>query len=320
MADRAMPWRRAAAAAGVGVSVAVFWAPDPDASLRSALELHDLGHVAAFGLVAALFAFAFSARARPTFRSRAGAIWLAAAAAVALGAAVELAQAATGRNGDLLDVLRDAGGTLCVALTLTARDDALSTRMRIALAGAAISILAACAYPVLAALQDEVRARAQFPVLASFETASELSRFRFENGMKPRIVSMTDVAGRAATGMQLSLPPGKYPGFELSYFPRDWRGAQALRLLISNPGPESIELNVRIDDALYDYKLDLADRYDRAFSLPAGTNRIEIPLSEVAAAPRGRRLDLGRVKTLLVYAVDLAQPREIVVGPIVLLP
>jgi hypothetical protein len=130
---------------------------------------------------------------------------------------------------------------------------------------------------------------------------------------------MTDDEGRAASGMQLRLPPGRYPGFELSYFPRDWRGARALRLLIANPEPTPLELHVRIDDAQYDYHLDLADRYDHAFPLLPGASRIEIPLSEVAGAPRGRRFDLGRVQTLLVYAIDLAQPREIIVGPIELI-
>jgi hypothetical protein len=249
-----------------------------------------------------------------------GTIWLAAGAALALGAGVELAQAATGRNGDPWDVLRNAGGALGAALLLAVRDPGFSGAVRAALAGAAMAILIACACPLLAALHDESRARAQFPVLASFETASELSRFSFGEGMSPRIVPITDEEGRAAHGMRLRLPPGRYPGFELSYFPRDWRGARALRLLVSNPDTAPLELNVRMDDAAYDYRLDLADRYGRAFALLPGANRIEIPLSDVATAPRGRRFDLGRVQTLLVYAVDLAQPREIIVGPIVLLP
>jgi hypothetical protein len=319
MARPASTWRRIAAAAGVVISVAAYWAPDPDASLRSALALHDLGHVAASGLVTALLAFALSARSRSTLRARAGAIWLAAGAVLALGAGVELAEAVTGRNGDPWDVVRDGAGALFAALMLMACDRAISDGMRAALAGAALSTLAACVYPTAAALHDEARARAQFPVLASFDTASELSRFRFEEGMEPRIVPMTDDEGRAIPGMRLRLPPGRYPGFELGYFPRDWRGARALRLLIANPEPTPLELHVRIDDAQYDYHLDLADRYDHAFTLSPGANRIDIPLSDVAAAPRGRRFDLGRVQTLLVYAIDLAQPREIIVGPIELI-
>jgi hypothetical protein len=75
---------------------------------------------------------------------------------------------------------------------------------------------------------------------------------------------------------------------------------------------------VRIDDAEYDYRLDMGDRYNRSFVLSPGANRIEIPLADVAAAPRSRRFDLGRVRSLLVYAVDLTRPREIIIGPIVL--
>jgi hypothetical protein len=120
--------------------------------------------------------------------------------------------------------------------------------------------------------------------------------------------------------MQLHLPPGKYPGFELNYFPRNWQGMRALRLLITNPETTPIEMTVRIDDAEYDFKLDLDDRYNRSFPVSPGVNRIEIPLSDVAAAPRNRRFDLGRVQSLLMYAVDLERPRSIIIGPILLLP
>lgn len=311
--------RWAALAMCAVIATTVFWAPDPDTSLRSALAIHDFGHVVAFGLVTALFAFALPPRSLPTIRGPAGTACLAAGAALALGAAVELAQAASGRNGDPWDIVRDGGGAVSVALILAARNPAIAGRARAALAGVAILAMAAFTWPILAALYDEARARAQFPVLASFETMRELSRFRFGKEKKARLVSTLDDEGRPVSAVQLHLPPGKYPGFVLSYFPRDWRGMRALRLLIVNPEPTPFEMTVRIDDAEYDYRLDLADRYNRSFPLSPGANRIEIPLSDVEAAPRGRRFDLGRVQSLLVYAVDLEHPREIIIGPIVLL-
>jgi hypothetical protein len=302
------------------IAAVAYGAPDPDATLRSALALHDLGHVAAFGLVAMLLARALPARSRPPVQARRAAIWIAAGAALALGAAVELAQAVSGRGGDPWDVARDGGGALCAALMLTARESAISSGARAALAAAAFSVAAALTYPVVVALIDEGRARTQFPILASFETRSELSRFQFGDGVIPRIVPIIDDEGRAASALRLQLPPGRYPGFELRHFPGDWRGMRALRLLIVNLGRVPIEMTVRIDDIWYDYRLDAADRYNRAFSLSPGANRIEIPLSEVAAGPRGRRFDLARARSLLVYAVDLEQAREITIGPISLLP
>ena len=312
-------WRWAALATCAVIAAAVFGAPDPNSRLRSALAIHDFGHVVAFGMVSVLFAFALSARSRPTFQGRAGAICLAAGAALALGAAVELAQAASGGTGDPWDVVRDGGGAFSVASMLTALDPAISARARAALAGAAVIAVIALAHPIWAALDDEARARAQFPVLASFETARELSRFHFGEGKNPSIAQIPDDEGQSVSAVRLHLPPGKYPGFVFRYFPGDWRGMRALRLLIVNPEPTPIEMTVRIDDADYDYRLDLEDRYNRSFPLSPGANRIEIPLSDVEVAPRGRRFDLGRVQSLLVYAVDLAQPRDMIIGPIVLL-
>jgi hypothetical protein len=86
--------------------------------------------------------------------------------------------------------------------------------MRAVIAGAGLFVFAAFAYPVFAALNDEACARAQFPVLASFERRSELSRFSFGEGLRPRIVSTTDDKGRAISAI-VPLPPGRYPGFEV---------------------------------------------------------------------------------------------------------
>jgi len=310
-------WRWAALTICVVIAAAVFIAPGPDNNVRSAIAIHDFGHVVAFGLVTALLAITLSVQSRPTFQGRARATCLAAMAALAVGATVELAQAASGLHGDPWDVVRDGGGVLSVSLTLVALDSRTSGRLRAVLAGLAVLVLAAFAHPVYAALDDEARARAQFPVLASFETPSELSRFHFGGGMKPRIVVTTDDQGRAISAAQLHLPPGRYPGFELRYFPGDWRGLRTLQLLINNPENTSIELTVRIDDNEYRVRMD--DRYNRSFLLSSGVNRIEIPLSEVAASPRDRRFDLGRVHSLLVFAVDLESPRTIVLGPITLL-
>jgi hypothetical protein len=298
------------------IPVAVFYAPAPNSRLRSAIAIHDFGHVMAFGLLAAVLAFALSARSRLEFRSRVGATCLAGAAALVLGASVELAQETSGFGGDPWDVIRDGGGISFVALTLIALDPTMPARARAALVGLAIVILAVFAYPVLVALDDEARARALFPVLATFESKTELSRFHFGKGIRPKIIQTKDDKDRAVSAMRLRLPPGEYPGFELRYFPEDWRGMRALQVLIANPERTPIELTVRIDDV--EYRLNLDDRYNQSFRVAPGVTRIKIPLTEVKKAPRDRKFDLGRVFSVLVFAVDLEQPHSIIIGPIAL--
>lgn len=309
-------WRSTAIAACLAIAAAVFGWPGPDHDLRSAIAIHDFGHVIAFGVVTLLLAVALNGQPGATVNGRFRTIWLSAVLALFLGVSVELAQAVTGRNGDVWDAVRDAGGAASIALVLSALRHKIPSVVCAALSGAALLILAALAYPAIAALHDEARARMQFPMLASFETEGELSRFRFTEGITPRLVMITSGNVLPVSGMQLQLPSGRYPGFELRYFPRDWRGMRALRLLIINPSPDPMDLTVRIDDVSYRQRLD--DRYNRSFSLAPGPNRIEIPLANLAFSPRHRRFDLSRVFALLVYAVDIKNSRNIIVGPITL--
>lgn len=312
-------WRRLAALVACAlISTLIIVAPDPDDSLRSAIALHDFGHVIAFAVVTALLLVSRPAPDRAGILPRMRAAGLAASGALLLGIVVELAQALIGGVSDPWDVLRDAGGAVCAAVLWIAGDTGLRAGARLGLAGAAILVLGAFTLPLVAALEDEARARKEFPVLASFESERDLSRLRIDAGSSEKLISTADGEGRPVAGLALHLPPGKYPGVALRYFPRDWRGLRALQLLLVNPAPVSQEIWIRIDDADYDYRLDMADRYTRSFVLSPGANRIEILLADVASAPRGRRFDLGQVQLLLVYAVDLTEPREIIVGPIVL--
>ncbi len=118
MTGSAKVWRWAALASSAVLSAIVFWGPDPDRTLRSALAIHDFGHVVAFGLVSALFAFALSVQTLPTSLRRVRATSLSAVAATLVGIAVEFAQAASGGNGDPWDMVRNGGGALSAALLI----------------------------------------------------------------------------------------------------------------------------------------------------------------------------------------------------------
>src|SRR5262249_16346270 len=80
----------------------------------------------------------------------------------------------------------------------------------------------------------------------------------------------------------------------------DWRAYRELRIVVANPGDASLVFNVRIDDAgggeVYD------DRYNGAFRLaPRSRRAIEIPLTTIASAPRGRALDLGAIARIVLF-------------------
>jgi hypothetical protein len=93
---------------------------------------------------------------------------------------------------------------------------------------------------------------------------------------------------------------GEYPGLVLEELPADWRGYQTLAITVRNPGPAPESLTVRIHDLAHDQRYD--DRFNRTFLLAAAsTEIIRIPLSEIAAAPAGRPLDLASVAGLVMF-------------------
>jgi hypothetical protein len=58
------------------------------------------------------------------------------------------------------------------------------------------------------------------------------------------------------------------------------------------------------------------DRFNRLFVITTGWNDLEIPMSEIASAPRGRTMDLTRIEGLSFFTVDLERPRTIFIDQV----
>ena len=80
-----------------------------------------------------------------------------------------------------------------------------------------------------------------------------------------------------------------------------------------------ITVTVRVHDALHDWQF--IDRYNQAFALDAArTTRVEIPLRDIAYAPRGRSMDLAHIAAVAVFRADGASVAEFGVEVISLEP
>ena len=87
----------------------------------------------------------------------------------------------------------------------------------------------------------------------------------------------------------------------------DWRGYRELELAVGNPGTEPLDLTVRIDDRAHDGRFE--DRYNGVFRVEAGARRrIAIALTEIEAAPRGRRMDLAHMGLVAVFRAEAGPP------------
>ena len=305
-------------AIGIAVAIAVF-TPDGESTLRSAARFHDFLHVPGLALVAVLLLAAFPVPARtdaggdrgesgrrPRIRTlRAGRLLAVFLAALAVGVLIELLQALSGRVVSGGDVARDAAGAAAAVLGAAAWEAGVRPVVRGVLLTGALLIVAAFAVPTVEALWEEHLARRQFPVLADFTRPEELDRFDW-NHSTPSWTAAAD--GHRA--VHVTLWPGRYPGFALEYFPGDWRGYRHLVLAAANPAGAPLPMVIRIDDEQHNQHFD--DRFNARFVLAPGWNEIRVPLAEVEAAPRGRRLDLSRVEQVIVFSHGLRERRDLV--------
>ncbi len=155
----------------------------------------------------------------------------------------------------------------------------------------------------------EYRQLRQFPVLSDFESRWDLP---FWEGSVLRIREPVDQGEYSLAVRLLSTQKNPYAGAHLTRLVSDWRGYQALRLSIFNPGTEMLRMTLRINDTAHDRSEGLfSDRYNGRLMVEPGWNHYRIPLADIANAPENRTMNLARVNRLLIFATGVIEPRWI---------
>ncbi len=217
--------------------------------------------------------------------------------------AVEIIQPLTGRSASLEDLLNGFAGIL-LAFTLVAAADSMR---RIATGIILFPLAAVCAFAAfLPAWRESAGMRwraANFPLLADFETDAELLLWP-QSGEGTTLARVREHASRGQFSLRITTAAGAvWPGVRLLAGGRDWSAYQSLALEIWNAGP-AFALTLRVDDD-FPHKLP-DDRFYRDLQLAPGWNRIRIPLSEIAASPSARRLNLRAIRAAALF-IDAPQ-------------
>lgn len=253
----------------------------------------DFAHVAAGAVLAWLATVHMQRRGVAGPWARVGGL-IFAAGLLGIGEAL---QPLTGRSAQLGDLLADGLGAAgaFVWLALGGRRQAL-----LAACGAAIPLALGAAPAVLEAI-DVGRQQRQWPVLADFESALEMSRWSSREGVLARTTGeTTQGAGR----LSATLPAGRYPGFAMHHPHPHWQGLRALAFDLELERPLRVQLKIvdRTHDESY------GDRFNTSFDLAAGRHTLEIPLDRIQHGPEKRLLDLDAISSLVWFVEDLEAP------------
>lgn len=270
-------------------------------SPRSYTQLWNLGHILYFAL------FTLWLQRLPPLRrtlmptaQRLGLLFF---CPLVVGIAIEYLQyLSNGRPPSGADICRNQLGVI-IALVFQ-RPLPWHTELRLLpalLRGLTLLLLLFALLPLGKALWDEHQAQRQFPLLADFESPFELSRWLY-----PRQLQYENTVvrhGRRAARVQLST--ARYSGIALFHFPGNWQGYHRLHFSVYNPLPDPLELNCRIHDAAHKrHDSRYEDRFNTRFSLLPGWNDLNISLLQVAAAPKGRRMDMRNIEGFGLFVVE----------------
>ena len=259
--------------------------------------LWDLGHLPCFALVAYVTVRGLWGRVRLS-----GPAWilLLSGGALLAGVLVELIQFQVGRSVSGRDLFNDLVGAYLVAVLYPPIQRQLAPYLRRFLRAVLVALLAVAFAPLVIQAYDHSLALRQFPLLASFEHPTELSRWK---GSRHERVAQYPVDGEYA--LRLRFQGEGYEGVSLSHFPGDWRGFEFLELSIYNEG-EALRATLRIhDDAHVRGEMAYSDRYNLGLQVESGWNHLRIPLQQVAQAPLNREMDLSKIRNLGLFVYDL---------------
>ncbi len=162
------------------------------------------------------------------------------------------------------------------------------------------------AYPILTLLIDTWKMEKDFPVLGSFESSLEMSRYSGQDGIQDRIRLH---ATEGIYSLKSQLNAGLYPGISMNYLHNDWKGYTTLTFDVFLDGTTPLELTVRINDRMHNDEY--LDRFNKIFQVIPGINHISIRLDEVKTAPRGRVMDMADIVKISVFAYKLKGPRTV---------
>lgn len=283
-----------------------------DEAARSFKAFWDLGHIAVFALWSYLLLKGLKVFVGLRFPKQAGLLLV---FTLIVGASIELLQYGFIRTPSVHDVVRDIIGTLATLAFLAPQRVALSKNVLRSFQTSTALLVIGALFPFTGAITDEYIARKSFPVLSSFESPFEMSRWECRSGCS----IVKGVAPDGGGSLKVPLATTLYSGVSLRYFIRDWRGYSFLNFNIFNESQEPLRMTCRIHDKWHRARGNkYSDRYNVRLTLSPGWNSIRIPLADVASAPRERKMDMAEIRSVGFFVTRLKKEMNVYVDDLVL--
>lgn len=264
-------------------------------------RLMDFAHIPLF------FALAVVTVNAPIFPKQMGRGWRLAITALFLTAfagATEIIQPYFNRTKDIIDFRNGVFATVVgLAGVEVWRRPGHALRLlylALVIAGSSYAL-----HPAFAEFQGIVWRRLQFPLLAGFESPSEMLAWHPSDGAEISRSHSNVAAGDWS--LHLLFQNRTLSGAEFFLSQCDWRGFAVLKFDAYNPGAP-FTLILRVDDD--GPHGTVGDRAHWTALLGSGWNHVTIPLSELEHAPKSRVLNLSAIRRMVFFTETRAEKHE----------
>jgi VanZ family protein len=200
------------------------------------------------------------------------------------GIVTECIQALTPyRHFRLGDIYTDALGAAVFLFFTYSLQNRLRPRHFIIMRNVLLLLVMIRGYPIFTLSVDTWDMEKDFPVLSSFESPFEMTRYSGKGSTLNRI-RLHATEGKYS--LKADLNAGLYPGISMDSLHNDWRGYTTLNFDVFLEGTTPLDITVRINDRKHNEEYE--DRFNKVFHIFPGKNHILINLDEVKTAPKGR--------------------------------
>jgi len=230
---------------------------------------------------------------------------------VIIGALIEYIQVFGPRDADLWDLVRDAAGAFSFLGVYAAADQQLARKWsrtaRLLIRAVSILVLLAALTPLALWAGAYLHRDAIFPKLLTFDSVLESKFLTVRNAEVARVSPPSGFTScEGGTVGKLIMHPDTYCGFRIAEPCPDWSGFSFLRFDIYNEIDSTVNLVIRIDDIHHNSQYE--DRYNRAFRITPGLNRISVDLQEVRVAPSSREMDMTAIQYIYFFTYMPKEP------------
>ncbi len=279
-------------------------------------EVQNTGHTLLFAVVAVLVLLLLQ-DSTVMFRPASLKLYIVAGlVSLLLGVLAEFVQQLIGRDSSASDIMRDLTGIvtglgLCASLDSRLRSLWLKSRkiVKVGIIALTLCVISAGLLPLVYLSAAYLQRNEAFPVILNLKEKWAIPFIQTK-----KAVVQASVANDVTRSVPVQFNPGIYPGVSMIELYPDWSSFKMLTLDIYSEQVEAFDLVVRIHDERHNN--DYTDRFNKRLKIESGENLFHISLQEIERAPMGRKMDMAKMSTLVLFAGEVTVPIRFFLGTI----